>query len=46
MTESLTQAGLDASGLDLTIALLIALETPDAADRWLAGEPVFADATL
>src|ERR671933_576195 len=46
MTESITHAGLDGSGLDLNIALLIALETPDAADRWLAGEPVFADATL
>ena len=46
MTESLTHAGLDGSGLDLTIALRIALETPDIADRWLAGEPVFAAAAL
>jgi hypothetical protein len=46
LTETLTNVGLDGSGLDLTIALRIALETPDIADRWLAGEPVFADATL
>jgi len=32
--------------LELTAALRIALETPDAAARWLAGEPLFAPARL
>jgi Fe-S-cluster containining protein len=37
----LGEAGVD---LDLTAALRIALEVPDSAARWLAGEPVFAPA--
>jgi hypothetical protein len=32
--------------LELTAALQIALESEDAAERWLAGEPVFAPAEL
>lgn len=32
--------------LELTAALAIALATPDAAARWMAGEPVFAAARL
>jgi Fe-S-cluster containining protein len=46
-----TRAGLEASGLnddllELTAALRVALEVPDAVTRWLAGEPVFAPARL
>src|SRR5262249_24591172 len=45
------RAGLSESGLkddlvEWTAALRIALEVPDAAERWLAGEPVFAAARL
>ncbi len=32
--------------LELTAALRVALETPDAAARWLAGEPLFEAAKL
>jgi hypothetical protein len=32
--------------LELTVTLRIALEVPDAAERWLAGEVVFALAWL
>jgi hypothetical protein len=44
-----TRAGLAAVGLkddllELAAALRIALDVPDAAERWLAGEPVFAPA--
>jgi Fe-S-cluster containining protein len=46
-----TRAALQAAGLkdellDLRPALRIALDTPDAVDRWLAGQPVFAPARL
>ena len=44
--DGLAAAGLDGADLDLTIALRIVLETPDVAERWLAGEPVFASAHL
>ncbi|HLI10520.1 MAG TPA: YkgJ family cysteine cluster protein [Alphaproteobacteria bacterium] len=40
------EAGRPDERLDLVRGLLIALETPDAARRWLAGEPVFATARL
>lgn len=40
------EAGLRTDLLELTAALRIALEVPDAAERWLAGEPVFAPARL
>lgn len=40
--EALDQGGLDGAKLDLTVALRIALSEPDTAERWLAGEPVFA----
>ena len=46
VSDGLAEAGLDAAGLDLTAALRIALETPDAGERWLAGEPIFAPAAL
>jgi Fe-S-cluster containining protein len=35
-------AGLDGGQLELTAAVRVALEEPDACERWLAGEPVFA----
>jgi hypothetical protein len=37
---------LDGDLLELTAALEIALTVPDAADRWLAREKVFAPARL
>ena len=41
LRQGLADAGLAAPHLELTAALRIALDTPDAAARWLAGEPVF-----
>jgi Fe-S-cluster containining protein len=46
-----TRAALQASGLkddllDLKPALRIALDVPDALERWLTGQPVFAPARL
>lgn len=38
--------GSDSVNLELTAAVLDALNTPDAAAQWLAGEPVFASAHL
>jgi hypothetical protein len=32
--------------LELNAALRIALQAPDAAERWLAGEPVFTAARM
>jgi hypothetical protein len=37
---------LDATLLELTAALRIALETPTVEERWLAGEGVFVPARL
>jgi Fe-S-cluster containining protein len=37
---------LDGALLELTTALRVALEVPDAEERWLAGEAVFAPARL
>jgi Fe-S-cluster containining protein len=34
--------GLDATDLELTAAVRVAMENPDACERWLAGQPVFA----
>lgn len=34
--------GLDATDLELTAAIRVAMENPDACERWLAGQPVFA----
>ena len=42
----LAEAGLKSERVELTAALRIVLENPDAVDRWLAGEPVFAAARL
>jgi len=36
--------GFDAVNVELTAGLHIALKTPDIAERWLAGESLFADA--
>ncbi len=39
-TATLGELGLDAADYELSIAVLAALETPDAAQRWLRGEPL------
>ncbi len=45
LSAGLAEAGLGADGnLELSKALRIALETPDAPRRWLAGEALFAPA--
>jgi Fe-S-cluster containining protein len=46
LREGLDAYGLESEQLDLTTALRIALDTPDAAERWLAGEPIFASARV
>jgi Fe-S-cluster containining protein len=46
LREGLDAYGLDSEQLDLTTALRIALDTPDAAARWLAGAPIFAPARV
>jgi Fe-S-cluster containining protein len=46
MTAALTESGLTGERVELTAALRIALEVPDAVERSLAGEPVFAAARL
>lgn len=42
LTRALKSAGLDANIYELSSALAVALETPDAAQRWANGEKVFA----
>jgi Fe-S-cluster containining protein len=46
MREGLVEAKLSGDLLELTAALRVALEMPDAAERWLTGEAVFASARL
>jgi Fe-S-cluster containining protein len=46
LRAGLSEAGLKGDLLELTAALRIAFEVPDAFERWLAGEPVFAPARL
>jgi Fe-S-cluster containining protein len=46
LREGLAAAGLSGDLLELNAALRIALEVPDAVERWLAGEAVFAAARL
>jgi len=46
MRAGLEESRLDGELLELTAALDIALTVPDAAERWLAGEKVFAPARL
>lgn len=41
LRQGLSDLGLDSIHVELTGALRIALDTPDAAERWLAGEPIF-----
>jgi len=43
---ALREAGLQSAPLALTGAVVIALEQPDAFDRWLNGEPVFEEVVL
>jgi Fe-S-cluster containining protein len=42
LQRALVEAGLDGNLYELNSGVLCALETPDAAARWLAGEDVFA----
>jgi hypothetical protein len=42
LQHALVAAGLDGNLYELNAAVLCALETPRAVDRWLAGEDVFA----
>jgi len=46
LAAGLADCGLRSTRVELTPALRIALETPDAGTRWLAGEPVFRPAEL
>jgi hypothetical protein len=46
LRAGLSEAGLKGDRVELTAALRIALEVPGAAERFLAGEPVFAAARL
>jgi hypothetical protein len=46
MTAGLAESGLTGDRVELTAALRIALEVPDAVERFLAGEPTFAAANL
>jgi Fe-S-cluster containining protein len=46
MVAGLSDSGLAGERMELTAALRIALEVPDAVERFLVGEPVFAAARL
>src|SRR5262249_42396373 len=46
MAAGLSESGLKGGRLELTAALRIALEVPDAVERFIAGEPSFVAATL
>lgn len=46
LRQALGDSRLAGEPLELTAALRIALENPDAAGRWLAGEPIFDPAVL
>lgn len=46
LTQGLQAAGLDANVYELNSALVIALDTPDADQRWMRGEDVFAACQL
>jgi Fe-S-cluster containining protein len=43
LSKSLATAGVDANRYELNSALLVALDTPDASERWANGGAVFAD---
>lgn len=42
LSDGMEAAGVQGEQFELVSALRTALETPDAAERWLAGEPIFA----
>jgi Fe-S-cluster containining protein len=46
MRAGMEEAGLKAELLELTAALRVVLEVPQAVERWLRGEPVFAQARM
>jgi len=46
LARALRDQGLAWTALELTAAIRTALDTPDAAERYLAGEPVFREAEL
>jgi Fe-S-cluster containining protein len=46
MSAGLSESGLNGDRLELTAALRIALEAPEAVERYLSGEPSFAAARL
>src|SRR5262249_21283762 len=46
LRAGLSESGLPDDLLELTSALRIALTLPNAFDRWLAGEPIFAPARM
>ena len=46
MRAGLEESGVKGDLLELTAALRIALEEPEAPERWLAGQAVFAPARM
>ena len=46
LRAGLSESGLPDDLLELTVALRIVLTLPNAFDRWLAGEPIFAPARM
>jgi Fe-S-cluster containining protein len=46
LCAGLTESGLKGERLELTAALRVSLTIPDATERWLAGEAIFAEARL
>jgi len=42
LQAALQSGGLDSADLEFTAAIRVAMESSDACERWLAGEPVFA----
>lgn len=46
IADGIVDRGLDGARLEMTAAVRIALETPDAEARWLRGEAVFAGAAV
>jgi Fe-S-cluster containining protein len=42
LKAAVRSAGLDAADLEFTAAMRVAMALPDACERWLAGEPIFA----
>ena len=46
MSAGLKESGLQSDSLELTAALRIGIETPNALERWLAGERLFKNAVV